>query len=190
MSAFGTKRTSVFACECPLLGVKRTSTSAVEFHLPFMRKRQRIAVVIHNDRALARRPKLARWRSVTMPRAAAARRPTRIVKLIDHAKSTDAAHGCSALLNGEEAAIGGTATATRILGAPSSIIAGQSGGGCLRQHRWHHDERRAHLQASWSLLEHLYIRVLMVRHWPMVQLRKPGQKSKIRSRTRVLDGSF
>ena len=112
---------------CPLLGVKRTSTSAVEFHLPFMRKRQRISVVIHNDRALARRPKLARWRSVTIPRAAAARRPTRIVKLIDHAKSTDAAHGCSTLLKGEEAAIGATASpTTRILGAPSSIIAGQA----------------------------------------------------------------
>jgi hypothetical protein len=46
--------------------------------------------------------------------------------LIDHAKSTDAAYGCSALLKGEEAAIGGTASPTRILGAPSSIIAGQA----------------------------------------------------------------
>ena len=69
----------------------------------------------------------ARWGSLTIPRAAAARRPTRIVKLIDHAKSTDAAHGCSTLLKGEEAAIGGAATnPTRILGAPSSIIAGQA----------------------------------------------------------------
>ena len=91
-------------------------------------------------------------KSVTMPRAAAARRPTRIVKLIRYAKSTDAAHGCSALLNGEEAAIGAART-RRILGTPSSIIAGQSGGGCLRQHRWHHNERRRHLQsASASLL--------------------------------------
>jgi hypothetical protein len=102
--------------------------------------------------------------------------------LISHATSTDAAHGCPALLNGEEAAIGATDTAapTRILGAPSSIIAGQSGGGCLRQHRWHHDERRrnlghnAHLQTSWSLLEHLYIRLLMARLWPMVQLGLSG----------------
>ena len=62
----------------------------------------------------------------------------RIVKLIRHAKSTDAAHGCPALLNGEEAAIGAART-RRILGTPSSIIAGQSGGGCLRQHRWHHE---------------------------------------------------
>jgi len=47
--------------------------------------------------------------------------------LIDHAKSTYAAHGCPTLLKGEEAAIGATATpATRILGAPSSIIAGQA----------------------------------------------------------------
>src|SRR4029450_1673209 len=62
-----------------------------------------------------------------MPRAASARRPTRIVKLIDHAKSTDAAHGCSTLLKGEEAAIGATASpTTRILGAPSSIVAGQA----------------------------------------------------------------
>jgi hypothetical protein len=62
-----------------------------------------------------------------LPRAAAARRPTRIVKLIDHAKSTDAAHGCSTLLKAEEAAIGATASSTtRILRAPSSIIAGQA----------------------------------------------------------------
>ena len=40
-------------------------------------------------------------------------------KLIRYAKSTDAAHGCPALLNGEETAIGGTASLTRILGAPS-----------------------------------------------------------------------
>ena len=53
--------------------------------------------------------------SVTIPRAAAVRRPTRIVKLIRHAKSTDAAHGCPALLNGEETAIGGAASLTRIL---------------------------------------------------------------------------
>jgi hypothetical protein len=66
-----------------------------------------------------------------IPRAAAARRPTRIVKLIRHAKSTDAAHGCPALLKGEEAAIGATATPARILGAPSSIIAGQRVGGRL-----------------------------------------------------------
>src|SRR5262245_32425227 len=59
-------------------------------------------------------PKLAGWRSVTIPRTAAARRPTRIVKLIDHAKSTDTAHGCSTLLKGEEAAIGATATPTTI----------------------------------------------------------------------------
>ena len=71
--------------------------------------------------------KLAGRRSLTIPRTAAARRPTRIVKLIDHAKSTDAAHGCSTLLKREEAAIGATATpTTRILGAPSSIIAGQA----------------------------------------------------------------
>jgi len=68
--------------------------------------------------------------------------------LIDRAKSTDAAHGCPALLNGEEAAIGATATPTRILGAPSRIITGQSGGGRLRQHRWHHDERRKNLDSE------------------------------------------
>jgi len=46
--------------------------------------------------------------------------------LIDDAKSTDAAYGCPALLKGEEAAIGAAASpTTRILGAPSSIIAGQ-----------------------------------------------------------------
>ena len=71
--------------------------------------------------------RLSRWRSVTIPRAAAARRPTRIVKLIDHAKSTDAAHGRSTLLKGEEAAIVcRRPTPTRILGTPSSIIAGQA----------------------------------------------------------------
>ena len=76
-------------------------------------------VIIHNDRALALRAR--------RPRAAAARRAARIVKLIDHAKSTDAAHGCSTLLKGEEAAIGATASpTTRVLGAPSSIIAGQA----------------------------------------------------------------
>src|SRR5262245_12937524 len=48
----------------------------------------------------------------TRPRATAARRPARIVKLIRHAKSTDAAHGCPALLKGEEAAIGATAKPT------------------------------------------------------------------------------
>jgi hypothetical protein len=58
------------------------------------------------------------------------------------------------LLNGEEAAIGATATLTRILGVPSSIIAGQSVGGRLHQHYWHHNERchnlgfKAHRQAS------------------------------------------
>jgi len=63
----------------------------------------------------------------TIPRATAARRPARIVKLIRHAKSTDAAHGCPALLKGEEAAIRATAKPTaRILCAPSSIIAGQA----------------------------------------------------------------
>jgi hypothetical protein len=68
---------------------------------------------------------------MTIPRAAAARRPTRIVKLIRHAKSTDAAHGFPALLNGEEAAICAAHT-RRILSTPSSIIAGQSGSGRLR----------------------------------------------------------
>jgi hypothetical protein len=76
---------------------------------------------------------------------------------------------------------------------------GQSGGGRLREHRWHHDERRrnlghkAHLQAFWSLLEHLYIRLLIARHWPMVELRKPGSKSKnpkAPAATWALDGSF
>jgi hypothetical protein len=94
---------------------------------------------------------------LTIPRAAAARTPTRIVKLIRHAKSTDAAHGCPALLNGEEAAIGATASGTRILGAPSSIIAGQSAGGRLRQRRRHNDERRyssvTHPRALLLLLE-------------------------------------
>ena len=71
-------------------------------------------------------PELAGRRSVTRPGTAAARRPTRIVKLIDHAKSTDAAHGRSTLLKGVEAAIGATAKpTTRILGTPSSIVAGQ-----------------------------------------------------------------
>ena len=77
----------------------------------------------------------------TIPRATAARRPARIVKLIRHAKPTDAAHSCPALLNSEEAAICATATTRRILGAPSSIIAGQSVDGPLRQQRRHHNER-------------------------------------------------
>src|SRR5262249_21039114 len=43
---------------------------------------------------------------IAMPRAAAAPgRPSRIVKLIGHAKSTDTAHGCPTLLNSEETAI-------------------------------------------------------------------------------------
>jgi hypothetical protein len=72
--------------------------------------------------------------------------------LIDRAKSADAADRRHALLPGEKAAI--RAAQTVIDGAPSSIIAGQSGGGRLRQHYWHHNERRhnlghkAHLQAS------------------------------------------
>jgi hypothetical protein len=46
--------------------------------------------------------------------------------LIDHAKSTDA-HGCSALLKGEEAAILAPHPSTGVVvGAPSSIIAGQA----------------------------------------------------------------
>src|SRR5262249_13448954 len=90
---------------------------------------------------------------MTIPRAAAARRPTRIVKLIRHAKSTDAAHGCPALLNGEEAAICATPTFTRILGAPSSIIAGQSGGGRLRLQHCHQHGRRQNLGHRASLLE-------------------------------------
>jgi hypothetical protein len=89
----------------------------------------------------------------TIPRAAAARRPTGIVKLIRHAKSTDAAHRCPALLNGEEAAICGSPSSTRILGAPSSIIAGQRIGWRLRQYDCQHNERRyfsreAHCKAS------------------------------------------
>ena len=85
----------------------------------------RISALRSNARL--RGPKLAGRRSVTIPRTATARRPTRIVKLIDHAKSTDAAHGRSTLLKGVEAAIGATATPkTRILGTPSSIIAGQA----------------------------------------------------------------
>jgi len=36
-----------------------------------------------------------------------------------------------ALLNGEEAAIGATASSTRILGGPPSIIVGQSAGVCV-----------------------------------------------------------
>ena len=39
---------------------------------------------------------------VRLPFAGALGRPTRIVKLIRYAKSTDAAHGCPALLNGED----------------------------------------------------------------------------------------
>src|SRR5262245_24430913 len=62
---------------------------------------------------------------MTIPRFTTARRATRIVKLIDDAKSTDAAHGCSTLLKGEEAAICAAHT-RRILGAPSSIIAAQA----------------------------------------------------------------
>src|SRR5262249_54033825 len=61
----------------------------------------------------------------TIPRAVTARRPTGIVELIRHAKATDSAHGCPALLNGEEAAICSSPSITRILGAPPSIIAGQ-----------------------------------------------------------------
>jgi len=47
--------------------------------------------------------------------------------LIDHANSADAAHGCSTLLKGEEAAIlAPEAFAGVIVGAPSRIIAGQA----------------------------------------------------------------
>jgi hypothetical protein len=72
------------------------------------------------------------------------RRLARIVKLVRHAKSTDAAHGCPTLRKGEEAAIGTTETtiAVRVLGTPSSIIAGQCAGGRLRQHYRHHYEGR------------------------------------------------
>jgi hypothetical protein len=67
--------------------------------------------------------------SIAMPQAAAA---PRIVKLMGHAKSTDAAHGCPTLLNGEEIAIGGTAKFTRIQSAPRIRIVGESAGGRLR----------------------------------------------------------
>jgi hypothetical protein len=72
------------------------------------------------------------------------RRLARIVKLVRHAKSTDAAYGCPTLRKGEETAIGTTETtiAVRVLGTPSSIIAGQSAGGRLRQHYRHHYEGR------------------------------------------------
>lgn len=58
------------------------------------------------------------------------RRLARIVKLIAHAKSTDAAHSCPTLLNGEE---------TAIAAAPSSFapwirILWKSGGERFRQH--------------------------------------------------------
>ena len=60
------------------------------------------------------------------PFAGAFGRPLRIVKLIGHAKSTDAAHGRSTLLKGEKAAIGGGETTI---------------GGCVK-HRHHQRERR------------------------------------------------
>jgi hypothetical protein len=88
----------------------------------------------------------------------AARRPTGIVKLIRHTKSTDAAHRCPTLLNGEEAAICGAPSLTRIFSAPTSIVAGQSGGGRLRQHYRQHNEGRyfsceVHCKASELLLK-------------------------------------
>ena len=79
---------------------------------------------------------------VSTTRAAVARRPTGIVKLIRHAKSADAAHGCPALLNGEEAAICSSPSTTRILCAPSSIIAGQRIHWRLRQHHCQRNECR------------------------------------------------
>jgi hypothetical protein len=66
--------------------------------------------------------------------------------LIDRAKSTDAADRRRALLPGEKAAI--RAAQTVIDGAPSSIIAGQSGGWRLRQDCRHHDERRYNLSSE------------------------------------------
>jgi hypothetical protein len=78
--------------------------------------------------------------------------------LIGHAKSTDAAHRCPALLNGEEAAICATASVPRILSAPTSIVAGQRIGWRLRQHYRQHNEGRyfgceAHCKASELSLE-------------------------------------
>ena len=63
-----------------------------------------------------------------------------IVELIGLAKAADAADRRHALLPGEKAAI--RAAVTAIDGAPPSIIDGQRGCGRLRQHRWHHYERR------------------------------------------------
>src|SRR5215471_17209340 len=67
------------------------------------------------------------------------RRVAGIVELIMHAKSTDAADVCPALLKGEEPTICAAATITRILGAPWIRVVGQivSAGWRLRQHYRH-----------------------------------------------------
>src|SRR5262245_11852966 len=145
---------------------------------------------------------------MTIPRFTTARRPTRIVKLIDDAKSTDAAHGCSTLLKGEEAAIlaphppGGL-----VVGAPSSIIAGQviftasplpisfiaeiilcrgDAGPQKRRACQHYQCKLFHL----DLTRRNLTLALLARHWPMVQLRESlNQKSKIQT-TRILDATF
>jgi len=110
---------------------------------------------------------------VSTTRAAAARRPTGIVKLIRHAKSTDAAHGCPALLNGEEAAICSSPSSARILRAPSSIIAGQRIHWRLRQHHCQHNECRylSH-EAHCSLL-------VVTRNWLCNHIHGNGMCSQI-----------
>jgi hypothetical protein len=66
-------------------------------------------------------------------------RPLRIVELIDHAKSAHAARGCPTLLNGEEAAIGGSESAIDVTFRPVENLdqdqKSESTGSDTR-HRW------------------------------------------------------
>ena len=87
----------------------------------------------------------------------------------------DAAHGCFALVNSEEAAIGAAAT-RRILGTPSSIIAGQSGGGfCVSTFGTMtapHNLGQRSASADLFVVLRTFIHSSIDRaHWPMVQLR-------------------
>src|SRR5262245_9184601 len=82
------------------------------------------------------------WLSITRARSATAFcGPPRIVKLIGHAESPNAAHGGHALIPGREpATLAPKAFAAVIVGAPRIRIVRQSIGGVLRQHRYDNSE--------------------------------------------------
>jgi hypothetical protein len=110
------------------------------------------------------------WLSITRARSATAFcGPPRIVKLIGHAESPNAAHGGHALIPGREPAIlAPEAFAAVIVGAPRIRIVRQSIGGLLRQHRYDNSESRHKLGSKAHLSLLVLVGITPLGHHPFM----------------------